>query len=169
MIFKKINFTYKMNTIMNCAVKRNNSRNSIFNLVNDVFNNDIMMYKRNLKPTRRPMNAINVNILDSDNNYQIDLAAPGLSKKDFNIEIDDKVLTISYETKKEELEEKKEDSNVRFIRKEFNNVDFKKSFNLEDENINTDAIEASYNQGILSVVLPKTEVVKPEKKTIKVA
>ena len=145
---------------MNCAVKKSYRQPSIFDLVNDVFYNP-----KKSNPMYRNINKVNVNIVEYNDNFLIDLVAPGLNKDDFNLEINDRVLTISYDKKEEEATEDK----GRFIRKEFKSSSFKRSFNLENESIDLDQIEAKYNQGILSVTLPKTEVVAPEKKTIKVA
>ena len=145
---------------MNCAVKKSYRQPSIFDLVNDVF-----YPTKKTNPMYRNMNRVQVNIVEFDENYKIDVAAPGLKKEDFNLEVNDQVLTISYESKVEEATEEK----GKFIRKEFKHASFKRSFNLEHEPIDLDAIAAKYNQGILTVTLPKTAAVTPEKKTIKVA
>jgi len=101
-----------------------------------------------------------VNVKESDNDFVIELAAPGLVKKDFNIELDNEVLTISSEVKKETTEEKDN-----YTRKEFGYSAFKRSFTLPDT-VDIVDILASYNNGILSVKLPKKEEAKVQPKRL---
>jgi len=93
-----------------------------------------------------------VNIVENDTNFLIQVAAPGLKKENFNIELDNDLLTISSNTEKEDKGEKK----GKFTRKEFSFNSFKRSFNLP-ESVNTASISASYREGILSLELPKKE------------
>ena len=102
-----------------------------------------------------------VNIVDDKDEYRIEVAAPGLNKEDFKVNVDKGLLTVSYE-KKEATE-----STVKIIRKEFTNDSFKRSFNL-DEKINADNIEAKYENGILNIFLPKKEEIKIEPKQISI-
>lgn len=95
-----------------------------------------------------------VNIVEGADAYQLEVAIPGLEKADFNIKLDDNLLTIS--TDKKEVA-KIETEKV--IRKEFSNKAFKRSFTL-DEKIDALAIEAKYENGILKLNLPKKEVAK---------
>lgn len=92
-----------------------------------------------------------VNIRESDKDFSLELAVPGMERKDMKIDISDDVLTISSE-KKNEVEE---DSDG-YKRKEFSYSSFCRSFYIPD-NVNRDKIEASYKDGILTVVLPKQE------------
>jgi len=96
-----------------------------------------------------------VNVKDSDNEFVIELAAPGLVKEDFNIELDNDVLVISSNTTS-----KKEGN---YTRKEFNYTTFKRTFTLPDT-INAAEINASYVNGVLEVVLPKKEEAKVQPK-----
>ncbi len=98
-----------------------------------------------------------VNVKETEDQYELELAAPGLEKGDFNIEVDQDVLTISSE--KKENKEEKEDG--RFTRREFRYSSFKRSFNLP-ETIDSSKIGANYAEGILSVVIPKKEEAKPQ-------
>ena len=98
-----------------------------------------------------------INIIEDTNGFKIELAAPGLSKESFSIEVDNKKLTISSEVRPERI--KKE---VNYTRKEFDFSSFQRTFALS-ENINVDAIKASYKNGILNITLP----IKEEKKDIK--
>jgi HSP20 family protein len=90
-----------------------------------------------------------VNVREEDKNYILDLAIPGVDKKDLKIEINEDVLTISSEMKNES-----EENRDGYSRKEFSYSSFSRSFNIP-ENVNREKIEASYKDGILSVALPK--------------
>ena len=104
------------------------------------------------------------NIIENEKDYKIDLAAPGLEKKDFKVEILDGVLSISAEKEEEKKEEGKN-----FRRREFSYNSFKRSFTLPDNLLN-DKIDAKYENGILHLTLPKKEVtVSKPAKQIKVA
>ncbi|SEL39637.1 HSP20 family protein [Chitinophaga rupis] len=92
-----------------------------------------------------------VNVSEDKDNYKVSMAAPGLKKNDFKIDVEGNVLTISAET-----EEKKEEKNGRFSRQEYNYSSFSRSFNLP-ETIRKDKIEAQYEDGVLSLKLPKKE------------
>ncbi len=104
------------------------------------------------------------NIKESDENYTIELAVPGLDKGDFKIKLEKQLLTISSEKK-----DQKNNESEKYTRKEFQYSSFKRSWNLP-ESVNTEAISASYNNGILSVVLPKKqEEAKSTDKVIDIA
>ena len=90
-----------------------------------------------------------VNIREDEKKFTLDLAVPGMDKKDLQIEIHEDVITISSEHKEE-----KEESRDDFKRREFSYASFCRSFYLP-ENVNKDKIEAKYNDGILTVELPK--------------
>jgi HSP20 family protein len=92
-----------------------------------------------------------VNIREDEKNYILDLAAPGIDKKDLKIDINEDVLTVSYETKNES-----EESKDGYRRKEFSFSAFSRSFYIP-ENVNREKIEANYKDGILSVSLPKQD------------
>jgi HSP20 family protein len=92
-----------------------------------------------------------VNIAEKDNEYDIELAAPGFKKEDFKIKVDDDMLTISAEARNENKEEKKD-----YTRQEYSYSSFSRSFHLP-ENVKDDAIGAKYEDGMLKLVLPKTK------------
>ena len=94
-----------------------------------------------------------VNVIESDKNYLIEVAVPGLDRKELNINIEDDVLTIS-----SEIRDRKEKKEPNYLRREFQSRAFKRSFTLP-ETIDTDHISARHEDGILSVVLPKKEEV----------
>jgi HSP20 family protein len=95
-----------------------------------------------------------VNISEHKDRYDVNLAAPGMKKDDFNIDIEGNTLTISAETR-EEKEEKEE----RYTRKEYSYSSFSRSFSLP-EWVNKDKIDASYENGVLRLSIPKTEEAK---------
>lgn len=104
------------------------------------------------------------NIKEDEKLFTIEMAAPGLEKSDFKINLDDDLLTISSERKEEKNEETE-----KYTRKEFQYSGFSRSWNLP-ETIDTEAISASYNNGILSVVLPKKqEAIKNFNKEIEIS
>jgi HSP20 family protein len=90
-----------------------------------------------------------VNVTESEKNFELEMAAPGLTKKDFKITAEKGMLTISSE-KKEEKEEREKDC----TRKEFNYTSFSRSFTLP-ENTNEDDIRATYENGILKLAIAK--------------
>jgi HSP20 family protein len=96
-----------------------------------------------------------VNIIEGKDGYEVNMAAPGLEKKDFRIELNHGVLTISSE-KKVENETKK---GQQFTRKEFSYQSFNRSFTLPDT-VETEKISAKYENGILKVVIPKKDNAK---------
>ena len=100
------------------------------------------------------------NIHETADAYHVELSVPGRNKEDFAIQVENGLLTISFE-KKEETEKK----DYKTIRKEFSSRSFKRSFNLDDK-INTAAIQAKYENGVLLVLLPKKEEVKDAPKQI---
>ncbi len=92
-----------------------------------------------------------VNVKETDKSYEINLAAPGLEKSDFKIDLNGNMITISAE--KEKTEEEKEDG---FTRKEYNFNSFSRSFTLPEDTM-ADKIDANYVNGELKLMLPKKE------------
>jgi HSP20 family protein len=104
-----------------------------------------------------------VNIKENKNEFNIEFASPGFTKKDFKIDLDQDVLTISAEKEKEKTEE-----NDAFTRKEFSYNSFSRSFTLP-KTVNAEKIDAKYNDGILKLSIPKMDQTKLlPKKEIKV-
>jgi len=95
-----------------------------------------------------------VNIKENDNDFTIDIAAPGFEKKDFKIDLNNNLLEIS-----SEKEIKSEANNDNLIRREFSYNSFKRYFTLPDM-VESDKIKATYKDGILSVSIPKKEEAK---------
>jgi len=101
--------------------------------------------------TNRTSSMPAVNIKENEKNFTLDLAVPGMDKKDLKIDINEDILTISSETRNET-----EENTDGYKRKEFSYSSFCRSFYLP-ENVNKEKISASYKDGILSVELPKME------------
>ena len=102
----------------------------------------------------RVMNIPAVNITENTDEYVLSLAAPGMKKNDFKIDIDGNMLLVSCE-----LHEKKEEKDEKFTKKEFNYSSFSRSFTLPDE-VLKEKIEATYVDGLLKLTLPKKEEAK---------
>ena len=98
-------------------------------------------------------NELGVNIKETSTDYVLEVAAPGLERKDFNIEVKNDTLTISGE-KEEEKEEKKKKNG--YSRKEYSFNSFSRSFSLP-ENADESAIKAKYENGILRISIAKTK------------
>ncbi len=98
-----------------------------------------------------------VNINETEKDFNIEVAVPGMKKDDFDINLDHNILTISSVHKEEKTDEKKE-----YSRKEFSYQSFRRSFSIDEDRIDSDNIEASYKDGILLVTVPKKEVTKPK-------
>lgn len=106
----------------------------------------------------------NANIVENGKDYKIEVAAPGLEKKDFKVEVDNGILTVSAEKEEEQKEERKN-----YRRREFSYRSFSRSFALPENSL-PDKIEAKYDNGILTLSLPKKEVtVSKPVKEIKVS
>lgn len=106
-----------------------------------------------------------VNILEDEKEYRVEVVAPGIDKKDVEINLEDDVLTIS-----SEKEMKNEEKNERYMRREFNYTSFSRSFIVPEE-VDAEKIAAEHKNGILTLHLPKKEeeVKKTKKRQIKVA
>ncbi|MCG8330963.1 MAG: Hsp20/alpha crystallin family protein [Chitinophagales bacterium] len=95
-----------------------------------------------------------INIVEGNDNYRIEVAAPGLEKEDFEIKVENGMLAIT--AKKEQQEEVNKD---KFVRREFNYTSFKRSFQLP-KSVDAGKIEANYKNGVLSLNLPKLDEAK---------
>ncbi|MFS4449466.1 Hsp20/alpha crystallin family protein [Maribacter sp. 2307UL18-2] len=132
-------------------VKRNNL---VFPaLMNEIFKPDWFGGMENLSS-----NVPAVNIKENEKDFELELAVPGRKKDDFNIEINDNVLTVS-----SEITTESEAATHNYSRKEFGYTSFKRAFTLP-ETINEDQIEAAYEDGILKFVLPKKAEALPKPK-----
>lgn len=140
-------------------VKVNNPMSRSFDgLMNELFNELPATFGKAMRED--VLNFPPVNIVERNDGYHIQLAAPGFEKADFNIKLDGKLLTISVEKKEQGLAE-----NEKMIRKEFGYKAFRRSFTV-DEKIDASGINAKYENGILKLDLPKKEEVKKDAKEI---
>jgi len=120
------------------------------------FENDLFDWSnRNYSTTNTTLPS--VNIKESEDGFEVELAAPGFEKTDFNIELDHDLLTISSEKKVEN--ETKEGQ--QFARREFSYQSFSRSFSLPNT-ADSEKINAKYDNGILKVSIPKKEEAKPK-------
>lgn len=103
-----------------------------------------------------------VNVKETDKNYEVEVAAPGFEKKDFQIDVNNGVLTISGERK---TESKKEEDHGRYTHREFGYTSFTRSFNLPS-NTTEDDVSAKYDGGILRLSISKKEEKGKARKTI---
>ena len=124
-------------------------------IFNDFFDNDWMVKANATAPA--------INVLETEKEYKVELAAPGMTKDDFNVRIDeDNNLVISMEKKTENKEEKKDG---RYLRREVSYSKFQQTMILPD-NVDKEKIAASVEHGVLNIELPKLseeEVKKPNR------
>ena len=122
------------------------------NWLDDIFNRDLpSLFTSNFNTG---ITLPKVNIKETSDAFVVEMAVPGLKKSDLHIDIDHQIVSISAE-KKEENEQKEEN----YTRREFGYSSFKRTFALP-ESVNAEKINASYNEGILSILLPKKEEAK---------
>ncbi len=127
------------------------TRNAWPNLVEEFFNGDL--FPRFFEPeTRHSLPAVNIE--ESRDEYRIEVAAPGLNKEDFKVNLDNNVLTVS-----SEKEAKQENDENKVMRKEFSYYSFTRSFTLP-QTVNADKISATHKNGILTIVVPKKDEAK---------
>ena len=125
-------------------------------LVDELFNQD-----RRVKTSSISSTTPAVNIIEQDTQFLIELAAPGNKKEDFEIEIEDGILSISSSSNKEDNTSEKET----FTRHEFSYNSFSRSFTIP-ESVDVSSIEATYNEGVLLIKLLKLEEALPQPKKL---
>lgn len=131
------------------------TQNWLPSIFNDFFDNEWMVKANATAPA--------INVIESEKEYKVEVAAPGMTKEDFNIRIDeDNNLVISMEKKVENKEEKKDG---RYLRREFSYSKFQQTMILPD-NVDKEKIAAQVENGVLTIDLPKLseeEIKKPER------
>lgn len=137
---------------MGTLVKRNSSFPTVNTLFDDFFSKDVFDWSDKNFATIGS-NLPSVNLKETDNKLEVDLAAPGMKKEDFKVEIDNNMLMISSERKEEKEETRKKDN---YVRKEFNYQSFCRTFTLP-EYVDESKVEASYKDGILHIDIAKKE------------
>ena len=101
-----------------------------------------------------------VNIVESPEEFRLEMQAPGFDKKDLKLEMVDDTLTIRGEHTEDERNEE-----TRWTRREFNRTAFERSF-VMPQSVKADAIKADYVNGVLKLTIPKAEEAKPKTRTI---
>ena len=141
------------------------SQNWLQDLYRDLFEDEYVLpqYKRASTPA--------INVIERENEFEVEIAAPGMTKEDFNINLTkDNELVISLERKSEKNDkEKGEKKHGQYIRREFSYTSFRQSFALP-ETIDTEKIAAKMEHGVLEITLPKKDVTKevPANKAIEI-
>ena len=137
-------------------LKRNGSLlNEMPVLFDDLFNRDLFNWGNlNFSDTNTTIPA--VNIKETAGSYEVQVAAPGMTKKDFKVELDGNSLTIS----SEKSNEKEDKDDERYSRKEFSYQSFQRTFTLQKDVVDIDKIEAKYENGLLHLFIPKKEEAK---------
>ncbi len=142
---------------MTLAKLSNNWIPSFPSLVDRFFDGELMDWNSsNYSSTNSTLPAVNVK--ENENEFLIDVAAPGLTKEDFTVNYDNGRLTISSEKKNE----KEEKDGEKVTRREFSYQSFQRSFTVAQNIVDAEKIEAHYNNGILHISLPKRDEVKPK-------
>jgi HSP20 family protein len=138
------------------------NRNLVPSLWEDLFESDFFK-----KPTvaQAGLSVPAVNIKETSVEYIIEMAAAGMKKEDFNINLDRNIIKISSEITTENTKEHTEDN---YTRREFSYASFERSFVLP-EAANREDIKASYKDGVLEVIIPKKEEAKLVSKNIKIS
>ena len=129
---------------------------TIPSFIDNFFSRDMMDWNNsNFSSTNSTLPA--VNIRENEDSFQIEVAAPGLAKENFKVNLDRNLLTISSEVRHE-----KEEGDKKYSRHEFSYQSFQRSFTLPEAAVEGDKITAKYADGILYVTLPKREEIKPK-------
>lgn len=136
-------------------VKRNGNLLSNFpTLFDDFLNRDIFNWGlNNFSDTNTTIPA--VNIKETSDNYEVEVAAPGMTKKDFKVQLEGNSLTIS-----SEKTANKDKEDVRYTSREFSYQSFSRTFNLQKDVVDTERIQAKYEDGVLHLLIPKMEHAK---------
>jgi HSP20 family protein len=137
-------------------IKRNGNYSSLRSMMNELMNVDRFLEKAPFLSD--PLQVPAVNIKETDQAFELAVAAPGLEKKDFKVAVENNLLTISAEH-----QEEKEEKDNSYTRKEFSYNSFMRSFELPSY-VNAEAIDAQYKEGILTLTLPKKEEAKSNRR-----
>ncbi|ACU05097.1 Hsp20/alpha crystallin family protein [Pedobacter heparinus] len=143
-------------TLVKFNPQKNNTLMPGFNDVFDSIFNDTFFADRMV--TRVPA----ANISESGDHYHVELAAPGLKKEDFKISLERNVLNISVEKRTEDKQEQRN-----YAKREYSYSSFVRSFTLP-ESADENGIQASYNEGILAIDIPKREEAKAVSRQIEI-
>jgi HSP20 family protein len=139
-------------TLIRFKNPQNDVRHGIMPTFLNEFFNDFMHSELMNKDFFKTVPAVNIN--ETADKFVVEIAAPGLSKEDFKVEVEKGVLSIKAEKK-----EVKSDENSKHIRREFSYSSFNRTFNMPEQ-VNPDSISAEYENGVLKLQLPKKEEAK---------
>ena len=124
-------------------MRKYNSQNWLPSIFNDFFDNDWMVRTNATAPA--------INVIENENDYKVEVAAPGMTKEDFNVHLgEDNELVITMEKKNET----KDENNKKYLRREFSYSKFEQAFVLPDD-VEKDKISANVTDGVLTIDLPK--------------
>ena len=136
-------------------IRRNDFFPGMTNIFDDLLTRDVWNWGlNNNSSTNTSLPA--VNIRENNDSFIVEMAAPGMKKEDFKIELDGNTLTIT----SEKQDQRQENENERYARKEFSYQSFQRSFQLSKDVVDVDSIQAKYENGLLHLVIPKKEEVK---------
>lgn len=133
------------------------SQNWLPGIFNDFFGNEWM--EKSTSPA--------INIIENDKEYKVELAAPGLTKEDFNVRVtEENQLVVTMEKKQEQKDEQQDG---RYLRREFSYSKYQQTLLLPD-NVELDKITASVQHGVLNILIPKVapEAEKPQERSIEI-
>ena len=150
---------------MNLTLRKNGGFPSLVSDLlgsSSLFGKDLFDMDRDLFPSRLGINVPTANITETQKEFKVELAVPGLERKDFNVEVDNHILTISAEK-----EEEKKEGDGEYSKREYSFNSFSRSFTLP-ENVKEGNIDASYENGVLRISIPKLKE-SPAKPAVKVA
>jgi HSP20 family protein len=156
-------------------VRRNsNLLNHLPTFFDDFFNRDLFSWNTtNFSNTSTTIPA--VNIKETVHNYEVEVAAPGMSKKDFKVQLDGNILTISSERTEQQESDNQQEGNwtkkneERYISREFSYQSFYRTFTLQKDVVDAENIQARYEDGVLHLVIPKKEEVKQKSRVIEIS
>lgn len=134
--------------------------NAVPELLNELFNAHLW---NDTKHTNAHHEKVYVNIAETNNDYKLELAAPGYNKNAFSIKLDNNILTVAAKTETEKPKTKQ------YTRVEFYNNGFTRTFTMPENKIDEANIAAQYENGILFVTLPKREETKPKNRQITIS
>ena len=153
----------------NTIAKRPNGNPSVSfgNVVDNIFQNSLRrFFDDNFWDTDEPVPTGNVptNVRETEHQYELDVVAPGCRKEDFEIKIDDNLLTVSFNHK---TDNKQQNEKAGWVRNEYMQRSFSRSFTLDDT-VDLNNIRAAYTDGILRLQLPKNEKAKKISRNIEI-
>ena len=150
------------------AKKQNGNPSVSFgNVVDNLFQNSLRrFFDDNFWETEMPMARGNVpvNVKETEQQYEMDVIAPGCRKEDFSVNIEDALLTISFNHKEDKREQ---DQKAGWVRNEYLQHSFSRTFTLDDS-VDVNKINAAYIDGILRLTLPKNEKAQKLSRSIEI-